>query len=200
MHSMPSNDTQPAPVAPVPMRGSAALIADHLRLRRPGLWEHNRSACELAAAVLAEIHEAARGHVAALRADRSARYRDGQLTGERQLGVEDLAAVALESEQGRASVLAGLRVLLSAFGRDVVERDQPTGSVAQHLGTMAQAAARITAAVALVLEDGRVEPHEVAGLGAQFAELQAEVARCERALCSAARLGHDPRFARRATR
>lgn len=200
MRSMPVNDASSAASTPVPLSGAAALISDHLRLRRPGLWEHNRAACELAAAVLAEIHEAARGHVTALRADRSARYRDGQLTGERQLGVEDLAAVALEDEQGRASVLAGLRVLLSAFGRDVVERDQPTGSVAQHLGTMAQAAGRITAAVALVLEDGRVEPHEVAGLGAQFAALQAEVARCERALQSASRLGCDPRFARRVAR
>lgn len=196
MSPMSTNGTPSTPPAPVPMNGAAALISDHLRLRRPGLWEHNRSACELAAAVLAEIHEASRGHVAALRADRSARYRDGQMTGERQLGVEDLAAVALESRQGREAVLSGLRVLLSAFGLDVLERDSHTGTVAQHLGQMATAAGRIVSAVALVLEDGRIEPHEAAGLGAEFAALKANVQRLEHAINSTATLGGDVRFMR----
>lgn len=195
----PNVGAQP-PATPVPLSGHAALIADHLRQRRPGLWEHSRSACELAAAALAEIHEAARGHVAALRADRSARYRDGQLTGERLLGVEDMAAVALESEAGRASVVAGVRVLLSAFGLEVVEREQAELSTpAHHLGAMATAAGRMVAAVALVVEDGRVEPHEAAGLRPQFSALKADVQRLEQALNVAASApGCDPRFLRRA--
>lgn len=85
------------------MSGAAALIADHLRLRRPGLWEHNRAACELAAAVLAEIHEAARGHVAALRADRSARYRDGQLRACLRKSSPAVASVAAGADAGEAA-------------------------------------------------------------------------------------------------
>ncbi len=198
MIPMTSNATPSANLSSVPMSGAAALIADHLRLRRPGLCEHNRAACELAAAVLAEIHEAARGHVAALRADRSARYRDGQFVGERQFGVEDMAAVALEDEQGKAAVVAGLRVLLAGLGLEVVERDASSGSVAENLGVMATAAGRMVAAVALVLEDGRVEAHEAAALRSEFATLKAGVQRLEHALNSAASVGCDPRFMRRA--
>lgn len=120
------------------------------------------------------------------------------LTGERQFGVEDLAAVALEDAQGRAAVVAGLRVLLAGLGLEVVEREALGGSVAENLGVMATAAGRMVAAVALVLEDGRVEPHEAAALRAEFATLKAGVQRLEHALNSAATVGCDPRFLRRA--
>jgi hypothetical protein len=180
----------------VPTSAHADLILSRLRCRRERLAAYAPEALELAAAALAEMHGEAHGHVAKLRADRSPRLRVAQLQGEKVLGLEDLAAIALEGDRGRLVAIAGLRMLAAGMGCELVLSEPDECSVPDALGQMVQAAARTTAGVVKALADGHVDKVEAASLCHELHQLKAHVAELDKALLRAAT--SDPRYLRRA--
>lgn len=132
------------------------------------------------------MHDRAQGYIASTSGDRSPRFREYQFAGIRELGVVDLAQLACDSADGRAIVLAGLDVLEHALGRDCSPRTGRDDGAAETLALLIEGTARVASGATRALADGRVEAHEVAGLGPAFAELKARVADLESALARAA--------------
>jgi hypothetical protein len=155
----------------------AAPIRAHLALRREQLAEYNPAALDVAAEVLAAIHGAGDRHAAALRADKTDRYRRAQLWGEHGLPLEDLAAIALESPEGREVVLAGLRVFASALGCAL----GPAGDAGEDFPrALAACAKEFGEAIAAGVEagaDGAYDPEELDQLEREFQQATDESSR-----------------------
>lgn len=179
--------------APVPLSASAALVLQTLRERRQGLASHNTAGLEVAAAMLAAMHEAAHGHVAALRADRSTRYRDKQLMGTRELGVVDLCAIAFEDdERGRVVALAGLAILAQALGQTLQPCDARVEALHESKAQAGEVVAHLHAEIDRAMADHQVDPHEAAAIGPMFTAAHERLNSLQASLNGAVR----PRLAR----
>ena len=170
--------------AQVPLSPVAALTRDRIAERRAELEEHAPAAIDLAARVLARMHEELSGRLVELAADRTPRYRRGQLGGEHGLPVEDLVLLA---QRAPAEVAAGLAVLLAAIGY----RLEPLGDAVKSVGSegadVARSAGRLTAAVLEAIEDGDVSAEEADRLAGELAEHKRELAELEAAFEKARR-------------
>lgn len=94
-------------------------IADKIEFRRKGLNAHNRKVIPAVAEVIGCMVDAARWgriKIASLRCDRKRRLREFHFDATKPLPVEDLVAIALESEAGRTVATAGVRELARICG------------------------------------------------------------------------------------
>jgi len=167
-----------------PLSPVAALIRDRIADRRAELEEHAPEAIDLAARALARMHEELSGRLAGLTADRTPRYRRGQLGGEHGFPFEDLADLALRAP---AEVAAGLGVLLVAIGY----RIEPLGDAAKGVGSegadVARSAGRLSAAVLEAIEDGDLSAAEADRVAEEIADHKRELAELEAAVAKARR-------------
>lgn len=156
------------------MNGHAALVRERLESRRAQLAAVAPEAVTLAADALAAMHDAAHGHAASVRAEKTPRKRIAQLMGERALAVEDLAAIALANDHGRAAVLAGLRVLAMALGHEVRPVLAPPTGLHEAVAVGMERCARAFADVTRAAADG-LDEHEAAQLDPLVAAAQASL-------------------------
>lgn len=170
--SMPANIGLARLRRQVPLTGESAAARARLKDARADLHDYNGAALDLAAEVLAAMHLVAKGRVPDLRCDRLPRYRDGQFLGQYGMPVEDLAAIALESELGREVVLAGARVLLAAIGHQVTPIAAPATSVHEALALLSERATAVVATGVRAVADGEIDAHEDAALADLQADLQ----------------------------
>lgn len=160
-----------------PVSGSAALIVGRIRERRQELADHNPEAVQLAGVVIAALHEAAYRHVPEIRCDQQVRHRLKQLMGERALPLEDLVAIGEENEAGRAVAVAGLRMLLGAWGYTLTAVE-PGARIGQTAAEVFEGAGRLGAGMTIALEgDGRVDAAEAERLAPIAEELHRDSGR-----------------------
>jgi len=170
------------------MTGHAELVRGRLAERRAELGEHSPRALDLAAIALAAMHEAAHGHVPAIRSDRQVRFRSMQLVGERALPIEDLVAISIEGPVGRAVALAALRRLAGPLGYLLVAEDAGAAEVSEALAGVAESHGTAIAVVARALaNDGRVDADEAATIEPHIQSLKSQVASLETAVARAGR-------------
>ena len=167
--------------AQVPLPPMAALTRDQIAQRRAELEEHAPEAIDLAARVLARMHEELSGSLSALSGDRTPRYRRGQLGGEHSLPLEDLVLLALRAP---AAVATGLGVLLQAIDYRLPGDVAGVGSEG---ADVARSAGRLTAAVIAAVEDGELSVEEAERLDAELVEHKRELAELEAAVEKARR-------------
>ena len=167
--------------AQVPLPPMAALTRDQIAQRRAELEEHAPEAIDLAARVLARMHEELSGSLSALSGDRTPRYRRGQLGGEHSLPLEDLVLLALRAP---AAVATGLGVLLQAIDYRLAGDVAGVGSEG---ADVARSAGRLTAAVIAAVEDGELSVEEAERLDAELVEHKRELAELEAAVEKARR-------------
>lgn len=148
----------------VPTKAYADLILVRLRRRRQDLDEHNPAVLPRVAIVLSAMHDAGYGQMPAIRADRTARFRNGQVMGERGLQLEDLIAIFHEGPTGQAVALAGLRAMASLMGQALSEPPAGPGA-AETAAEVLEDAGRLGAGVTLALVgDGRLDAREAESL------------------------------------
>jgi len=170
--------------AQVPLPPMAALTRDQIAQRRAELEEHAPEAIDLAARVLARMHEELSGSLSALSGDRTPRYRRGQLGGEHSLPLEDLVLLALRAP---AAVATGLGVLLQAIDYRLEPLAGDVAGVGSEGADVARSAGRLTAAVIAAVEDGELSVEEAERLDAELVEHKRELAELEAAVEKARR-------------
>jgi len=156
---------------------SAELIREHMRTRRSALHARRPEALTLASGALDAMRAIAYGHVDEIRSARSLRVMTYELSGQKGLPLEDIAAIALESPLGRRVALAGLRYLVQAL-----EEGEEVGAVASEVASTIEAHARLTAGHARAVADGLLDQHEAAALLPDANELEAQAAKLARAI------------------
>lgn len=140
----------------VPPDELAAPVRDRLAMERQRLDAIAPDALDVSASVLAVLHEELRGELAGLAADRTPRYRRGQLLGEHGLPLEDLAYLALRRPRQVARAL-----------RFLVEPSEGLSSgagVAAAGAGLAEAGGVFCSNLFRALEDGRLTLAEIAQL------------------------------------
>lgn len=138
--------------APLPLSPAAIAIRENLAERRQGLAELEPRALDLAARVLAGIHEATCGHMTELRGSCSPEYRRRQLLGRDGLAVEDVAYLALHAPE---AVTAGLAAMAAALDQRL-EPCEPDGDapVPVALAHAVQSSGALVAGIVARLQDG----------------------------------------------
>jgi hypothetical protein len=132
----------------------AAPIQANLRQRRHALSER---ALSVTAEALSSGHLVAWQNVPRLACDRTPRYREAQLLGERALPLEDLPAMAQESVEGRVVALAMLRSLLAQL--EPAERQADLGSSG---AALAREGAEALGEILISIRDSHVDANEAA--------------------------------------
>lgn len=170
----PSDKAAPLPLSPV-----AVAIRENLAERRHGLADLDPRALDLAAQMLAGIHEVLNGRMTELRGCGSPEYRRRQLLGRDGLPIEDLAYLALHAPE---AVVPLLRILGRAVGCTVTadEPEQAAG-VATELAGVETAFGESIAAITEHLEDG-LTPEEACACDAYLHNLERHVKALEAAL------------------
>lgn len=155
-----------------PSEADSALIRDRLAVERQRLDAIEPNALDLAAEVLAALHAELRGELAGLAADRTPRYRRGQLLGENGLPIEDLAYLAL---QRPAAVSRALRSLLPDDAEMAMTLGEAGAQVAVTTG-------EFFAALIAALEDGRITYAEADQLDRLLGDIEAQARQARAAL------------------
>jgi len=150
----------------VPLDDAEALIRDRLALERLRLDGIDPHALDLAARVLATLHEELCGDLVALAGDRTPRYRRGQLLGEHGMPLEDLAYLAIRRPAVCARALRHL---------GVEETPEPSPSLADAGARLAEATGALLADILHALEDGRVTLGEINRLSADLDQVEEQV-------------------------
>lgn len=167
----------------VPMSGHGELVLGRLRERRQELGQHNGRALEVSAVSLAAMHDAAYGHVPAIRSDRQVRYREMQLAGERAMPLEDLAAIGLEGPVGARVAFEGLRILAGALGYLLVPVDAPSAEIHEAAAAVVEDLGPVVAGVTRAMaDDGKVDDLEAADISPKVQVLKGRIATLESAL------------------
>lgn len=162
-----------------PLSARSAPLLEKLTRKRDGLSGHNPKALAVAAEALCRGHEAAWQRVPEIRCDRSARYRAQQLAAEHSLPVEDIVAIGLESDAGRAVALEIIGTIAEALGCDLVNVNSvPTKSLVAEAAEAARAVAQFAESVVLADEDNVITDDEHSDLSMKLkaARLQLEEA------------------------
>jgi hypothetical protein len=144
--------------------GAAETIKGRMLKRHAGLMDHNPVAMNAACEALAAMGAAA-DNVSSFRCDRSERHRQMQLDGTTGLQFEDAFAMGLENEDGKATVLAGVRVLLATLGYRAVPMDaRGPSSLPSLTATTARESGEFLALITEAPADGRIDFNELAAI------------------------------------
>ena len=159
--------------AAAPEEPTKDRIRDAIAERSPRLDGIAPKAIDLAADVLAVLHQQLHGRAASLHGHRSAKARREQLRGEDALTIEDLAYLTLEAP--RAIVLA-LDVLARRVGYRVVPVDPVAPSFGEVLARQAESGGELLAAGMRANADGQVSPDEAQELRELVAQHERTIA------------------------
>jgi hypothetical protein len=167
----------------VPLAWDEELTAGRIKDRRPELAEHVPSGepgVTLAARVIHAMKTKANGHTPDLRLDRQKRYRGFQFDGSKALPIEDVTAIAFESDLGREVVLDGLRVLAEALGYGLTPLQVTTADVLDAGTDLMDEAVAAGAALLRDAKDGTIDEPEahrarIAKVEGTLAEIKASI-------------------------
>jgi hypothetical protein len=122
-------------------------------------------ALDIAAAMVAALHDALHGQATELRGARSAGYRRQQLRGEHGVTLEDVSQLALDAPD---AVVASVQVLARALGfslQPVAARAVPVG---EGIAGTAESSGRLVAMTQRASSDGAIDPEEQAQIEAEI--------------------------------
>jgi len=165
--------------APLPLSAAAEAIRENLSERVAQLRELEPRALDIAAMVLAALHEGCRGRMTELRGTHSPEYRRRQLLGRDGLPLEALAYLAIHAPE---AVAAALDPLAAAIGHrlEPLEPDV-AASVGVELAHLVRAAGEVIGGIATRLEDG-LSPEEASQADALLHDLKQQMAELEASL------------------
>jgi len=172
---------------PVPLEGFADRVRDAMGLRAQELEALNPEALDLAAQVVAALHDGLHGEATAHRGNRGANYFRQQLRGEHPISIEDLSRLALEAP---VAVLGALTVLARELRYDLQPvAPTPSNNLHQELATFSRSAGSTAGGLADALADGRTTPEEARRELERLRAHKHDVARIEASLEAVLRTG-----------
>jgi hypothetical protein len=134
---------------------------------------------DLVAEILRALHAGLCGHISALRADRTERYRRGQLIGENSLPLEDFIFLLVE---GGEQAAPALEVLVGALGYTVAPVNGAAEDLHHENADFLRAAGEFEARMSETLSDGHLTPEEREDLLRALHRMLKEAAEIEPAL------------------
>ena len=165
--------------APLPLSTAAEAIRANLADRCHQLAELDPRSLDLAAMVLAILHEGCRGRMIELRGTSVPEHRRRQLLGRDGLQVEGLSYLAIHAPE---AVAAALEPLVAEVGHrlEPLEPDV-AASVGVELAHLVRAAGEVIGGIATRLEDG-LSPEEASQADALLHDLKQQMAELEASL------------------
>ena len=169
----------PGHPAQLPVSAAAEAIAENIRERCGQLAELEPHAVNLAAIVLAALHEGCRGRMTELRGTHSPEYRRRQLLGRDGLQVEGLCYLAVNAPEAVAAALQPLMMQIG-YRLDPVEPEE-AASVPVELAHLVRSSSEVVAGLTTRLEDG-LSAEEACEADALVHDLKTEIAKLEAAV------------------
>jgi hypothetical protein len=146
--------------ARVPLSPFADRVRDALSLRASEMDELCPEALDLAAELVAALHEQLLGRATECRGNRGAGYFRQALRGEHPLTLEDIARLALEEPE---ALVPALSILAARIGRQLAPAPR-MAPAAQAAADVASAAGEVSSGTLRALEDGVIDQAEAHAL------------------------------------
>lgn len=158
----------------LPITGRAALVRENIARRRQRLDEFDEiGALDAAALLIDRIYEIVVGNVPALSADRTPRYRRGELSGEHGFHVEDLMYVLLADQ---AAAFEALATMAEILGYEPPQPADPeVSSLGDEMADVIESFSETTATFTRAMCDGEMSRRDASKLRSLVDRLLREV-------------------------